>query len=99
MTPLDQAHAAMDAAPDDDAARLAFHDRLASAELYLLLIAEPEGDAPLDPRLFETTQGSFVLVFDRVERLAEFAEGSAPTPRCPGVFWRRCLRARGSAWR
>ncbi|SHJ07769.1 SseB protein N-terminal domain-containing protein [Palleronia salina] len=76
MTPLDTAHAAMEAAPDDDDARLTFYDRVAAAELYLLLTAEPEGDA-LDPRLFETSQGTFVLVFDRVERLGDFAHDGA----------------------
>ncbi len=77
-TPLDDAHAAMTAAPDEDGARLAFHDRLASSELYLLLTREPEPGAALDPRLFETSQGTFVLAFDRLERLSDFAEGSAP---------------------
>ena len=95
MTPLDDAHAAMDAAPDDDAARLAFHDRLASAELYLLLTAEPDGDAPLDPRLFETSQGAFVLVFDRVERLAAFAEGSAPYAALSGRVLAAMLAGKG----
>lgn len=77
MTPLDTAHAAMADAPDDAATRLAFYERLADAELYLLLQREPAGDR-LDPRLFETSEGRFVLAFDRAERLAEFAAGQAP---------------------
>ena len=36
-TPLDAAHAAMEAAPEDDAARLRFYERLADSELFLLL--------------------------------------------------------------
>ncbi|MCT8161102.1 SseB family protein [Pseudoruegeria sp. SHC-113] len=77
MTPLDTAHAAMQAAPEDDAARLRFYERLADGELYLLLEAEAEGEQ-ITPRLFETDQGAFVVVFDREERLAEFAGGVAP---------------------
>ena len=36
-TPLDLAFAAMQAAPDEDAPRLRFYERLADAELFLLL--------------------------------------------------------------
>ena len=43
-TPLDQAHAAMDSAPDDDQKRLRFFERLADCELFLLLKDEPLGD-------------------------------------------------------
>ncbi|WP_099827381.1 SseB family protein [Oceaniglobus indicus] len=77
MTPLDRAHAAMDAAPDDDAARLRFFERLADNELFLLLTREPEA-AALDPQVFETGEGTFVLVFDREDRLATFTGGPAP---------------------
>ena len=77
MTPLDRAHAAMEATPEDAVARLGFYERLADAELYLLLSREPEGEA-LDPRLFDISEGRFVLAFDRPERLSEFAEGTAP---------------------
>lgn len=94
-TPLDDAHAAMEAAPGDDAARLAFHDRLASAELYLLLDREPEDGEALDPRLFETSQGSFVLAFDRVERLSDFAEGSAPYAALSGRILAGMLAGQG----
>ncbi len=94
MTPLDTAHAAMEAAPEDDAVRLAFYERLADAELYLLLTAEPEG-AALDPRIFETSQGTFVLVFDRAERLAEFAEGEAPFAALSGRVLTGMLQGQG----
>ncbi len=76
-TPLDRAHAGMQAAPEDGAARLVFYDRLAEAELFLLLRAEAEGDR-LDPEIFETEDGRFVLAFDRADRLAAFAQGVAP---------------------
>lgn len=76
-TPLDDAFAAMEAAPQDDAARLRFYERLADSELYLLLKKEAEGEV-LDPEVFELTDASFVLVFDREERLAEFVGKIAP---------------------
>ncbi|WP_172299783.1 SseB family protein [Pseudoruegeria sp. HB172150] len=76
-TPLDRAHAAMDAAPEDDAARLRFYDRLAEAELVMLLAADADGDT-VEPELFEVEGGRFVLVFDSEARLAEFIGRTAP---------------------
>ncbi|EPX77192.1 SseB family protein [Litoreibacter arenae] len=76
-TPLDQAHAAMEAAPDDDAARLRFYERMGDAELFLLLESEPDGDQ-VSPQVFELEDASYVLAFDREERLSDFAEGTAP---------------------
>lgn len=83
QTPIDRAHAAMEAAPDDDTARLAFYERLADAELYLLLEAEPEG-RDITPRIFPVEGAEFVLAFDREERLSAFAEGPAPYAALPG---------------
>ena len=74
MTALDNAHAAMEADPDDDARRVAFYACLAGTELYLLL---KETDLET-PRLFNTADGSFLLVFDREDRLTEFTGGPAP---------------------
>jgi hypothetical protein len=76
-TALDRAHAAMDAAPDDEALRLRFFDRLAGAELFLLLAAEAEG-ADVTPETFPIDGVSYVLVFDTEERLAAFAGRIAP---------------------
>lgn len=76
-TPLDQAHGAMQAAPDDDGARLRFYERLADSELFMMLSTEAEGDQ-ISPELFETPEGRFVLVFDREERLAKFAQRAVP---------------------
>ena len=76
-TPLDTAHAAMEAAPEDAAARLRFYERLADSELFLALDGAPGGDQ-IAPRIFPVEDQRFVLVFDREERLADFAEGSAP---------------------
>ncbi len=77
MTPLDDAHAAMSAAPDDDGARLRFFERLADAELFLLLEDDPKGEA-ITPKLFDTSDGRFILAFDLETRLTDFAEGPAP---------------------
>lgn len=76
-TPLDTSHAAMEAAPQDDAARLRFYERLADSELFLMLEREAEGDT-ISPALFETPDGTFALVFDREDRLAEFAGQIVP---------------------
>lgn len=76
-TPLDIAHAAMLAAPEDDVARLRFYERLADSELFMLLASEPDGER-VEPEVFQTEQGSFVLVFDREERLAAFAGRIVP---------------------
>lgn len=72
LTALDRAHAAMEAAPDSDAARLRFYERLADGELFLLLKEEPQGDH-IAPEVFETSDGPFVLVFDRELRLSAFS--------------------------
>ncbi len=76
-TALDVAHAAMDAAPLDDAMRLRFFERLADSELFLMLTQEAQ-DETLSPELFDLADGRFVLAFDREERLAQFAGRPAP---------------------
>lgn len=79
LTPLDEAHAAMEAAEGAtaEAAGLRFYDRLALSELFLMLEAEPEGDQ-IRPQIFELETGPVVLAFDREDRLAGFA--GAPVP-------------------
>ena len=59
QTPLDTAHAAMIAAPDDDTARLRFYERMADVELYLLLEAEPVGDQ-ISPKVLETEGAQYL---------------------------------------
>lgn len=76
-TPLDAAHMAMEAAPEDMQARLRFYDRLAASELFVLLEAEAEGDR-IAPRVFETESGALVLGFDREDRLSDFAGTAVP---------------------
>ncbi|MFC2967701.1 SseB family protein [Acidimangrovimonas pyrenivorans] len=78
-TPLDAAHAAMTAAPEDGAARLRFYERLADGELFLLLEREAEGES-LTPQVFGLEDGPVVVVFDREERLAAFAADASDAP-------------------
>lgn len=77
QTPLDHAHAAMEAAPDADAPRLRFYDRLAEAELFLMLAREAAGDQA-EPELFDLGDARFVLVFDTEDRLSGFAGRAVP---------------------
>ncbi len=88
MTILDTAFAAMTAAPEDAALRLRFYERLADAELMLLLERPADGDR-IAPRTFPLEDGPVVLAFDTEERLAAFA-GEARL--------RGCSRGRGSGW-
>lgn len=94
LTPLDEAFIAMDAASENDAARLRFFEMLASSELYMLLQKEPD-DGQVDPEVFETEQGSFVLVFDREDRLAEFAAKIVPYIALPGRVVAQQLAGQG----
>lgn len=76
-TPLDRAHAAMEAAPEDEIARMRFYERLADGELFLLLAEEARGDE-IAPQVFPVEGDNYVLVFDREARLAEFSGTIAP---------------------
>ncbi|WP_298852374.1 SseB family protein [uncultured Ruegeria sp.] len=76
-TALDTVHAAMQADPQSDAARLRFFERLADSELFLMLTEEARGEN-ISPELFDVADGRFVLVFDREERLAQFAGRPVP---------------------
>lgn len=84
-TPLDRAHAVMEAqemaaqemeAQESDAARLRFYETLAVAEVFLLLEAAAEGDNVV-PQAFEVEGQAFVLVFDTERRLSTFAGAAA----------------------
>lgn len=83
MTPLDTAHAAMLADPDDDGARLRYYRLLADAELFLLLAAEAEG-VQMAPQVFQLDDGPVVLAFDTEERLAAFTGMAVPYAALPG---------------
>jgi len=76
-TALDAAHAAMVADDGDEAARLAFHARLAATELFMLLTDEASDDS-VTPHEIDLDGGRFVAAFDRESRLSDFAGGVAP---------------------
>ena len=76
-TLLDIAHAQMQARVNDDAARLGFYEKLAGVELFLLLESESSGDQ-ITPQTFDLPENSYVLAFDREDRLTGFTGG--PTP-------------------
>lgn len=94
QTPLDQAHAGMMASPQGDHARLRFYERLADAELFLMLAAEPDGDR-IVPETFELSDGTYVLAFDREERLAAFATRPVPYAILSGRSLAKLLAGQG----
>ncbi len=83
-TRLDAAHAAMQADLEDDAARLAFYGALADAELFVLLSDEPAGPGAISPEILDLEGERFALVFDREERLSDFAKAPVPYAALPG---------------
>jgi hypothetical protein len=90
MTPLDHAHAAPD--------RMAFFSALAGAELFLLLTQEPTTTAAgdqIEPQIFETEEGKFVLAFDREDRMAEFVGGTAAYAALSGRALAQMLSGQG----
>lgn len=93
-TQLDQAHAAMESAPDDDALRMRFYDQLAMSDLVVMLSAEAEGDS-IAPELFELGDARFVLAFDREERLSEFAGRAVPYAGLSGRVLAQMLAGQG----
>lgn len=95
-TPLDRAHAAMAASPDDDAARLAWFAELADAELFLWLEAEPQGST-FAPRVFDLADGRLVQAFDREDRLSGAAGGVVPYAALPGRVIAQALAGQGVA--
>ncbi|MEL6426158.1 MAG: SseB family protein [Pseudomonadota bacterium] len=93
-TPLDQAHQALLAAPDDDRARLAFHERLADSELFIVLEEEPKGDR-IVPVVMDTSSVPLILAFDRDARMAAFIGGVTPYAALPGRRVVEMLRGSG----
>lgn len=77
-TALDRAHAAMHDNPEDDASRLAFYERLADCEFFLMLQAEAGEDDSVTPELFDLEDARYVLIFDREERLVAFSGQITP---------------------
>ena len=94
MTPLDQAHAAMEASPDNDALRLQFYERLADSELFLLLEDEPTDDIA-KPIIFPVEDQQFALVFDSEERLVAFSQTPTPFVSLSGRMIANLLNGQG----
>jgi len=94
MTPLDAAHAAVSADPENETLRLRFFERLADGEMVLLLEREAAGET-LEPKVFDLEDGPVVLVFDREERLASFTGGIAPYAALPGRVIAGLLQGQG----
>lgn len=79
VTALDRAHAAMQANAENDSLRLAFYERLADCEFFLMLQSElGEGEEQITPEVFDLDDVQYLLVFDREERLAAFAGQMTP---------------------
>jgi hypothetical protein len=76
-TQIDRAHAAMAADEDDDPARLRFFERVADAELFVLLASEANNACP-QPEIFRLEGGDVALAFDREDRLTDFVGRAAP---------------------
>jgi len=95
-TQLDSAHAAMAAAPDNDAARLRYFAALADAMLFVMLEEEAAGGT-VSPQMFELEDGPVVLVFDLEERLAEAAGAPVPYAELPGRVIAQQLAGQGVA--
>lgn len=83
QTPLDSAHAAMLAALEDDAARLAFYGMLADTDLFIRLEDEATPDS-ISPEILELEGARYALVFDREERLADFSGQPTSYAALPG---------------
>lgn len=95
QTPLDIAHAAMEAAPEDDAARLRFYEVLAAGELFLLLEGEAEPGS-LSPRTITVQGDDYVIAFDDEARLAAFSGAAADYAGLPGRAVVQMLAAEGA---
>lgn len=93
-TGLDVASAAMDAAPEDDAARLRYYGRLADAELYMLL-SEAAEEESVSPVLIEEAGQSYAVAFDSEERLSDYAGGAAYHAAVPGRALAQILGGQG----
>ncbi|MFZ8959237.1 MAG: SseB family protein, partial [Paracoccaceae bacterium] len=75
-TPLDHAYAQMQADPDAQTPRMRFYDRLLGAELFVLLECPmAAGQDRIEPQILTSEGASFVLAFDREERLSQFVDG------------------------
>lgn len=82
-TPLDRARAALAAAPDDQAARLALFGAFSEAEIVVVLAGDPEDEA-VQPKLARLDGVPHVLAYSDEVRLAEDLREPAPCATLPG---------------
>lgn len=94
MTPLDQAHAAMDGGTD--AAALQFYHTLADTLLFVLLEQEAAGEK-VEPKVFDLPDGPVLLAFDTEERLADFGQEVLDYAALPGRVVAQQLAGQGIA--
>ncbi len=83
LTPIDHAHAAMEAEPENETLRLRFYERVADSELVVALEAAPVGDT-LNPLMFPVDGEQIILAFDSEARLTEFLGGATSYAAMPG---------------
>lgn len=94
LTDLDKAMGEMNAAPQSDEVRLRFYERLADSELFVLLEAEPIGDN-ISPETVDYADITFLIVFDREERLSDFAGRIVPFVSLSGRAIAQMLAGQG----
>lgn len=94
-TPLDIVHARMQAAPEDENARLAFYEVLAVAELFVALEDAPLADN-ISPATIEHEGVSYVLVFDTEDRLTRFTRQATEHVAMPGRRLAELLAGEGA---
>ncbi len=93
-TPLDAAHAAMVARPDEPGPRLRFFERVLDAQLFVLTEEEAAPDR-LRPLVRDLEAGRFALAFDRDARLAAFVAAPAAYAALSGRRLVAALDGRG----
>ena len=77
ITKLDELKKLADGSGHSGKSRFFFYEALIDTELYLLLEKELEGGVAC-PKLIETSEDKYALVFDTIARLVDFTEDSSP---------------------
>ena len=77
ITKLDELKKLADGSDLSGKSRFFFYEALIDTELYLLLEKELEGGVAC-PKLIETSEDKYALVFDTIARLVDFTENSSP---------------------
>ena len=77
ITKLDELKESADGTDEGGKSRYSFYEALVDTELYLLLEKELESGVAC-PKLIETSEDKYALVFDTVSRLVDFTGNSSP---------------------